>query len=107
MLSVTWERAYHWLIDFDGQRAAGRLETAIGAHVGNHNRGTIGFCLIGGQGADADDKFGEHFTSAQARSLRTLIAAIRGRTQTTKVTGHNMARCPARSPMSGPRNRLP
>ncbi len=69
-------------------RAAGRLKTDIGAHVVDRNRGTIGLWLIGGHGADADDTFDEHFTLAQARSLRTLIADIRGRTQTTKVTGH-------------------
>ena len=45
--------------------------------------------MIGGHGADADDQFGEHFTSAQARSLRSLIADIRGRTHIVKVTGHN------------------
>ena len=55
----------------------------------DHNRGTIGICLIGGHGADADDQFSDHFTSAQARSLRTLIADIRSRTPITKVTGHN------------------
>jgi hypothetical protein len=80
---------YHWLIDFDGQRAAGRRETDIGAHVVDHNRGTIGICLIGGHGADADDKFAEHFNSAQARTLRALIADIRNRTQIARVTGHN------------------
>jgi hypothetical protein len=80
---------YHWLIDFDGQRAAGRPETEIGAHVEGHNRGTIGICLIGGHGADADDTFGDHFTPAQARALRALIADIRSRTQIAKVTGHN------------------
>jgi hypothetical protein len=80
---------YHWLIDFDCQRAAGRPETDIGAHLVDHNRGTIGICLIGGHGADADDAFGDHFTSAQARTLRALIADIRGRTQIERVTGHN------------------
>ncbi len=55
----------------------------------DHNRGTIGICLIGGHGADADDKFADHFTSAQARPLRALIADIRGRTQIAKVTGRN------------------
>jgi hypothetical protein len=80
---------YHWLIDFDGQRAAGRPETDIGAHVVDHNRGTIGICLIGGHGADADDMFGEHFTAPQARTLRALITDIRSRTQIAKVTGHN------------------
>ena len=80
---------YHWLIDLDGQRASGRPETEIGAHVVDHNRGTIGICLIGGFWADADDQFGDHFTSAQAQSLRSLVAEIRSRTQITKVTGHN------------------
>lgn len=80
---------YHWIIDRDGQRAAGRRETEIGAHVVGHNRGTIGICLIGGFGADADDRFGDHFTPAQEQSLRALIADIRSRTQVVKVTGHN------------------
>lgn len=80
---------YHWLIDFDGQRAAGRPETDIGAHVVDHNRGTISICLIGGHGADADDQFGDHFTAPQARTLRALIAEIRSRTQIERVTGHN------------------
>ena len=80
---------YHWIIDRDGQRAPGRRETEIGAHVVGHNRGTIGICLIGGFGADADDEFGDHFTKAQERTLRALIADIRSRTQITKVTGHN------------------
>ena len=80
---------YHWLIDYDGQRAAGRPETDIGAHVVDHNRGTIGICLIGGHGADADDQFGDHFTTPQARTLRALIGDIRSRTQIERVTGHN------------------
>jgi hypothetical protein len=80
---------YHWLIDFDGQRAAGRPEIDIGAHVVDHNQGTIGVCLIGGHGADADNKFAEHFISAQARTVRGLIAGIRSRTQLATVTGHN------------------
>jgi N-acetyl-anhydromuramyl-L-alanine amidase AmpD len=67
----------------------GRRETDIGAHVVDHNRGTIGICLIGGHGADADDQFGEHFTAPQARTLRALIADIRSRTQIARVTGHN------------------
>jgi N-acetylmuramoyl-L-alanine amidase len=50
---------------------------------------TIGICLIGGHGADADDKFAKHFTSPQAGTLRALIADIRSRTQIGKVTGHN------------------
>ena len=80
---------YRWLIDFDGQSEPGRPETCIGAHVIDRNRGTIGICLIDGHGADADDQFGEHFTSAQARTLRAVIADIRGRMQIGRVTGHN------------------
>ena len=82
---------YHWIIDVDGQRAAGRPETEVGAHVAGHNAGTLGICLIGGFGADADadDTFADHFTPTQARTLRALIADIRSRTQIVKVTGHN------------------
>lgn len=81
---------YHLLIDFEGQRAAGRPETDVGAHLLDHNRGTIGICLIGGFGPDADNQFGDHFTAAQARALRALIADNRSRKQIAKVTGRNI-----------------
>jgi hypothetical protein len=80
---------YHWLIDRDGQIMAGRAETAIGAHVIDRNRGTIGICLIGGHGSAATDRFRDHFTLPQDRALRDLLQGIGMRTQIRTVSGHN------------------
>lgn len=80
---------YHWVIDRDGAIAPGRAETVIGAHVQGHNAGTLGVCLIGGHGASADDLFGEHFTGAQDRELRSLVDRIKMRTSIARVSGHN------------------
>lgn len=80
---------YHWLIDRDGKVIAGRKETDIGAHVGGHNTGKLGVCLIGGHGSNADDLFPEHFTDAQDASLRQLLLGIGMRTRIRRVSGHN------------------
>lgn len=80
---------YHWIIDRDGSIAPGRPETVIGAHVAGRNSGTIGICLLGGLGSRETDQFDQHFTPAQARTLRALIADIRGRTDIQRITGHN------------------
>lgn len=50
---------------------------------------TIGICLIGGHGAGRRDRFSDHFTDAQERTLRALIAEIAGRTAIDLVSGHN------------------
>ena len=80
---------YHWLIDRDGQVAQGRLESRVGAHVAKHNTGSLGICLIGGHGSNADDQFHEHFTPAQDAALRKLIADIKKRADITAIRGHN------------------
>lgn len=80
---------YHWLIDRDGEVAAGRPETVIGAHTVGHNTGTIGICLIGGFGGAADDKFDEHFTPQQKSALLRLVKEIRARAKIRHVSGHN------------------
>ena len=80
---------YHWLIDRDGSRIAGRAETEIGAHVEGHNAGTIGISLIGGFGSAATDKFSQHFTAAQDAALRQLMREIFARTRIEKIRGHN------------------
>lgn len=80
---------YHWLIDRDGKVLAGRSEMQVGAHTHGHNNGTIGICLIGGFGSDADDRFDQHFTGAQAVTLVQLIGGIAMRAAITKISGHN------------------
>ncbi len=80
---------YHWLIDRDGTVAPGRPMTEIGAHVKDHNAGTIGISLFGGHGSSAEDSFEDHFTPAQGVALRKLLADIGLRTRIERITGHN------------------
>lgn len=80
---------YHWVIGRDGKVLAGRPETEIGAHVVDHNRGTIGICLIGGHGSTERDRFAQHFTAAQDITLRQLLQGIGMRAQIRRISGHN------------------
>jgi hypothetical protein len=80
---------YHYLIDRNGTVATGRPVEQVGAHVQGHNTGTIGVCLIGGHGSSETDQFAEHFTPAQDKALRHLLADLQHRYKIGKVTGHN------------------
>jgi N-acetyl-anhydromuramyl-L-alanine amidase AmpD len=80
---------YHWLIDRDGSITQGRKEHVIGAHVQNHNTGSIGICLIGGFGSSESDLFQQHYTDKQDHALRTLINDIKSRTPIKRIRGHN------------------
>ena len=81
---------YHYLIDRDGTLATGRPLERVGAHVKGHNTGTIGVSLFGGHGSAATDGFAEHFTPAQDRALRDLIAQLRRHFPAiVKISGHN------------------
>lgn len=81
---------YHWLIDRDGTIVAGRPEEKAGAHCRGQNSNSIGIALFGGHGSTKTDRFEDHFTPAQAKSLRRLLADIHGRYPTiSKVSGHN------------------
>ena len=80
---------YHYIVDRNGTVATGRPVEQVGAHVKNHNTGTIGVCLIGGHGASASDQFEDHFTTLQDKALRQLIKDLKTRHNIVKVTGHN------------------
>lgn len=80
---------YHWLIDRDGKRIAGRPETEIGAGVRGRNRGRIHICLVGGFGASKADPFERHFTEAQDASARELIEEIQDRANIRSIKGHS------------------
>lgn len=70
---------YHFLIDRDGTVAAGRPVSRPGAHVAGRNIGTIGVSLFGGLGGRKDDVFADHYTRAQDKALRGLIADLQDR----------------------------
>jgi len=80
---------YHWIIDRDGMLAPGRPEATQGAHVRGHNADSIGICLLGGFGSNADDAFVDHYTQAQERTLRDLLAEIAARYPGLTIHGHN------------------
>lgn len=80
---------YHYLIDRNGTVALGRPVERVGAHVKGHNTGTIGVALFGGFGSSANDEFADHYTSAQDKALRKLIADLKDEYGIRKVTGHN------------------
>jgi hypothetical protein len=80
---------YHWIIDRNGQIAKGRPEETTGAHVANHNTGSIGICLIGGHGSNESDPFSKNYTTEQEAALRKLIEEIKGRTKIKAIRGHN------------------
>jgi N-acetyl-anhydromuramyl-L-alanine amidase AmpD len=80
---------YHFLIDRNGKVGAGRPLEKVGAHVVNHNSGTIGISLFGGYEAASTDDFLENFTSAQDAALRQLIQDLGSRFSINRLTGHN------------------
>lgn len=80
---------YHFLIDRDGTVATGRPLDQVGAHVQGHNTGTIGISLFGGHGSNEKDQFSDHFTIAQDKALRELIATLQAAYGPLTVTGHN------------------
>jgi N-acetylmuramoyl-L-alanine amidase len=80
---------YHRVIGRDGTVASGRPMDKTGAHTLGHNTGTIGVCLIGGHGANANDAPDQHFTSAQMAALVREIKDLKRRFGPLKVSGHN------------------
>lgn len=90
-LGLGWsDIGYHYLVDRDGVIADGRPIERAGAHVQGRNANTIGVCLIGGHGSSETDQFADHFTAAQDRALRGLLADLRRRFPAiVKVSGHN------------------
>lgn len=81
---------YHFVIDRDGEIAAGRPVDQVGAHVKGHNTNSIGVCLIGGFGSNENDRFTDHYTSDQAVALRNLIDRLKREYPSIKhVRGHN------------------
>ena len=90
-LGLGWsDIGYHYLVDRDGVIADGRPIERAGAHVQGRNANTIGVCLIGGHGSSETDQFADHFTAAQDRALRRLLADLRRRFPAiVKVSGHN------------------
>lgn len=79
---------YHYVVYRDGRVMLGRPVGQIGAHVANHNTGTIGISYVGGLSADGKVAKDTR-TAAQRSSLLWLTAHLCRKFSITKVTGHN------------------
>jgi N-acetylmuramoyl-L-alanine amidase len=76
---------YHYVIYLDGSVHKGRPDNEVGAHVANHNTGSLGVCWIGGtdNGKSADTR-----TPAQTASLIALIKKLLAEHPGARVVGH-------------------
>jgi N-acetylmuramoyl-L-alanine amidase len=72
---------YHFLIDADGTLFEGRELRVRGAHVGGHNSGTVGVCMLGNFETSQP-------TLAQIAALGALAAALREAFHLAHLAGH-------------------
>lgn len=77
---------YHFVIPLDGSVEPGRPLAEAGAHVQNHNRDTIGICLIGG--VDATGKPAATFNELQYDALEHQLLALRAKWPNARILGH-------------------
>ncbi len=80
---------YHFVIDRSGDVCAGRPVNIAGAHAKDHNRNSVGICLVGGFGSDASDGFDENFTGKQRKALCKLLDSLTNDHSGAKIRGHN------------------
>ena len=80
---------YHFVVDRQGDVCVGRPVEKVGAHAKGHNSNSIGICLIGGFGSDANDKFEENYTDLQRKALDNLLKDLTGTYSNAKIRGHN------------------
>jgi len=89
-LDLGWQGiGYHRVIAPNGDIGVGRSLYEVGAHVGGHNTGTIGICLIPVATHNGIKTFHTYFTKKQAESLRAYLKELNELTYIEKVTGHN------------------
>lgn len=79
---------YHYVIRRSGAVEEGRPVDWPGAHCKNHNRNSIGICLVGGM--SDDNRPEDNFTSEQILQLKKTIELLKILyPDITKVSGHN------------------
>ena len=64
---------YHYYITRTGEIADGRPIEIAGAHAKGNNSHSIGVCIAGGFGSDAEDRASEHYTPVQLDALHSLV----------------------------------
>jgi hypothetical protein len=80
---------YHFVLDRNGVVCPGRPVEKAGAHAKGHNKNSIGICIVGGFGSDANDKFEEHYTEKQRKALNTLLDSLTAEYSGAIIRGHN------------------
>jgi len=78
---------YHYVIKLDGIIEYGRSIYESGAHVKNHNKGSIGICYIGGLDDYLDPK--DTRTQEQKESLLYLLKTLKKMHPDATIHGHN------------------
>lgn len=78
---------YHYVIKLDGSIEYGRDINKTGAHVKNHNKGSIGICYIGGCDASMNPK--DTRTLEQKESLLLLLKTLKKIHSSATIHGHN------------------
>jgi N-acetyl-anhydromuramyl-L-alanine amidase AmpD len=102
---------YHFVIRRDGVVEDGRPVNTPGAHVADHNKDTIGICLVGGRADDNPstvnmDEFTKqellwefNYTEKQMKALGALVDKLQAKHACERVVGHRdfpnvTKRCP-------------
>lgn len=80
---------YHRVVAPDGSIATGRSLWEIGAHVGGHNSGTVGICMIPVNTVTKIGVVEDWYTTAQVYSVKMYLRELMKLTNITKVSGHN------------------
>ena len=84
---------YHYVVLLDGTIEYGRSIYKKGAHVKNHNKGSIGICYIGGveseRGPDGDWIAKDTRTLEQKESLLLLLKTLKKMHPRAVIHGHN------------------
>lgn len=80
---------YNELIDRGGAIAKGRPIGQPTAAVRGHNRNAVHLVLVGGRGAEATDKFNDHFTEAQRVILLKRLGELQADYPNAEIRGHN------------------
>jgi len=78
---------YHYVVMLDGTIEYGRSIYETGAHVKNHNQGSIGVCYIGG--LNNEMKAEDTRTSEQKESLLLLLKTLKKMHPDATIHGHN------------------
>ena len=78
---------YHYVVALDGTIEYGRSIYETGAHVKNHNEGSIGICYIGGLDSSMTAK--DTRTPEQKESLLLLLKTLKKMHPNATIHGHN------------------